>query len=153
MVGPLLKNTKGYLYILAAIYYFSKWAEAAVLKEVKKETVVNFIQINIIYRYRMPRYIITDNEKEFYNTTMNKLCAQFDFIFHLSNIVPILFIDFFFHFLDIFYFSISSLIILLHLIFIPDLILILLITIFFCFFILDNWNFCLLIFKSLPSLE
>ena len=131
MVGPLLKNTKGYLYILAAIYYFSKWVEAAVLKEVKKETVVNFIQTNIIYRYRMPRYIITDNEKEFYNTTMNKLCAQFDFIFHLSNIVPILFIDFFFHFLDIFYFSISSLIILLHLIFIPDLILILLITIFF----------------------
>ena len=131
MVGPLLKNTKGYLYILAAIYYFSKWVEAAVLKEVKKETVVNFIQTNIIYRYRMPRYIITDNEKEFYNTTMNKLCAQFDFIFHLSNIVPILFIDFFFHFLDIFFFSISSLIILLHLIFIPDLILILLITIFF----------------------
>ena len=138
MVGPLLKNTKGYLYILAAIYYFSKWVEAAVLKEVKKETVVNFIQTNIIYRYRMPRYIITDNEKEFYNTTMNKLCAQFDFIFHLSNIVPILFIDFFFHFLDIFYFSISSLIILLHLIFIPDLILILLITFFF-FWITGNF--------------
>jgi hypothetical protein len=138
VVGPLLKNTKGYLYILAAIYYFSKWAEAAVLKEVKKETVVNFIQINIIYRYRMPRHIITDNEKEFYNTTMNKLCAQFDFIFHLSNIVPILFIDFFFHFLDKFYFSISSLIILLHLIFIPDLILILLITIFF-FWITGNF--------------
>jgi hypothetical protein len=105
VVGPLLKNTKGYLYILAAIYYFSKWAEAAVLKEVKKETVVNFIQINIIYRYRMPRHIITDNEKEFYNTTMNKLCAQFDFIFHLSNIVPILFIDFFFIFLINFIFQ------------------------------------------------
>jgi hypothetical protein len=43
VVGPLLKSSGGHLYILAATDYFSKWAEAAALKEVKKETVVKFI--------------------------------------------------------------------------------------------------------------
>ena len=44
MVGPFPKSLKEHLYILAAIDYFSKWAEAVVLKEVKKETVVEFIK-------------------------------------------------------------------------------------------------------------
>ncbi|XP_075655208.1 uncharacterized protein LOC142625434 [Castanea sativa] len=41
--GPLPKSSGGHLYILAATDYFSKWAEAVPLREVKKETVVNFI--------------------------------------------------------------------------------------------------------------
>ena len=64
MVGPITpKSFAGHAYILVAIDYFSKWAEAMPLKEVKKENVVNFIRSNIIYRYGVPRYIITDNGK------------------------------------------------------------------------------------------
>ena len=69
----------GNSYILVATDYFSKWAEAAVFHEVKKETVVNFIKRNIIFRYGVPRYIITDNEKELYNKSMDKLCNDFGF--------------------------------------------------------------------------
>ena len=36
VVGPLPKSLKWHLYILAATDYFSKWAEAIALKEVKK---------------------------------------------------------------------------------------------------------------------
>ncbi|XP_049414734.1 uncharacterized protein LOC125877498 [Solanum stenotomum] len=43
-VGPLPKSSGGHLYILAATDYFSKWAEAVALKEVKKENVANFIR-------------------------------------------------------------------------------------------------------------
>ncbi|XP_070057293.1 uncharacterized protein [Nicotiana tomentosiformis] len=39
VVGPLPKSSGGHLYILAATYYFSKWAEVVALKEVKKENV------------------------------------------------------------------------------------------------------------------
>jgi hypothetical protein len=80
----IVEKLRGHLYILAAIDYFSKWAEAATLKEIKNDTIINFIWTNIIYRYEVPRYIITNNRKELYNTTINKLCAQFSFKQHNS---------------------------------------------------------------------
>ncbi|XP_071909806.1 uncharacterized protein [Coffea arabica] len=55
VVGPLPKSSGQHLYILAATDYFSKWAEAIPLKQVRKEDVVNFIRVNIIYRYGVPR--------------------------------------------------------------------------------------------------
>ena len=40
---------------------------------------VNFIRTHLIYRYGIPRFIITDNGKQFYNSLMDKLCEKFDF--------------------------------------------------------------------------
>ncbi|KAL0303460.1 UNVERIFIED_CONTAM: hypothetical protein Sradi_6214100 [Sesamum radiatum] len=83
--GPITpKSSAGHIYILAATDYFSKWAEAVPLKEVKKET-VDFIRVNIIFRYGVPRYIITDNGRPFYNKSMDKLCTQFGFKQHNSS--------------------------------------------------------------------
>uniref|UniRef100_A0A2N9J4N8 Uncharacterized protein n=1 Tax=Fagus sylvatica TaxID=28930 RepID=A0A2N9J4N8_FAGSY len=79
VVGPLPKSSAGHLYILAATDYFSKWAEVISLKEVKKENVVNFIRTHLIYRYGVPRYIMTDNGKPFYNSLMDQLCEKFGF--------------------------------------------------------------------------
>nr|XP_027068875.1 uncharacterized protein LOC113694208 [Coffea arabica] len=79
IVGPLPKSSGGHIFILAATDYFSKWAEAVPLREVKKENVVDFIRSHIIYRYGVPRYIITDNGKPFCNVAMNKLCEKFHF--------------------------------------------------------------------------
>lgn len=77
MVGPLLKSSKQHLYILAATDYFSKWAEVVPLKEVKKETMVQFIKNHVIYQYGIPRYIITDNGKPFKNSLMDQFCERF----------------------------------------------------------------------------
>ncbi|XP_060194995.1 uncharacterized protein LOC132624194 [Lycium barbarum] len=79
VVGPLPKSSGGHLYILAVTDYFSKWAEAVSLKEVKKENVANFIRVNIIYRFGIPRYILTDNGKPFDNKLMTKVCDLFGF--------------------------------------------------------------------------
>ncbi|KAL0419233.1 UNVERIFIED_CONTAM: hypothetical protein Sradi_1336800 [Sesamum radiatum] len=79
VVGPFTKSFGGHLYILAAIDYFSKWAEAVPLKEVKKENVADFIRTHIIYRHGVPRYIITDNGKPFCNSLIDKLCQKFVF--------------------------------------------------------------------------
>ncbi|KAL0427406.1 UNVERIFIED_CONTAM: hypothetical protein Slati_2915400 [Sesamum latifolium] len=50
VVGPITpKSSAGHICILAAIDYFSKWTEAVPLKEEKKETVVDFIRVNIIF--------------------------------------------------------------------------------------------------------
>jgi len=44
------KSSVGHSHILAAIDYFSEWAETIPLKEFKKENVVDFISAHIIYR-------------------------------------------------------------------------------------------------------
>ncbi|XP_070034839.1 uncharacterized protein [Nicotiana tomentosiformis] len=66
VVGLLPKSSSGHLYIMAATDYFSKWAEAVALKEVKKEN-------------------ITNNGKTFDNRLMNKICDLFGFKQHNSS--------------------------------------------------------------------
>ncbi|KAL0392816.1 UNVERIFIED_CONTAM: hypothetical protein Sradi_2504400 [Sesamum radiatum] len=86
VVGLIIpKSSAGHIYILAATDYFLKWAKAVPLKEVKKEIIVDFIYVNIVFRYGIPRYIITDNRRPFYNKSMDKLCGQFDFKQHNSS--------------------------------------------------------------------
>ncbi|XP_056685850.1 uncharacterized protein [Spinacia oleracea] len=82
-VGPITpKSSAGQAYIFAATDYFSKWAEAVPLREVKKENVVDFIRTHIIYRYDIPQRIITDNGKPFFNALMTSLCEKFKFTQH-----------------------------------------------------------------------
>jgi len=84
--GPLAPNSSAsYLCIFAATDYFSKWAEASTLKEVKKENVVDFIQMHIIYRYGVSRYIFTNNGKPFFNKLITSLCEKFKFTEHKSS--------------------------------------------------------------------
>ncbi|KAM1151574.1 hypothetical protein EV1_033957 [Malus domestica] len=86
VVGPIApKSSAGEAYILAAKDYFSKWAKAIPLKEVKKATVVRFIKEHIIHRYGVPRYIITDNGKQFSNRLVDKLCEKYKFKQHKSS--------------------------------------------------------------------
>ena len=86
VIGPISpKSSCGHAYILAATDYFSKWAEVVALKEVKKETIVEFIRCNLIFRYGVPHYIITDNGRPFYNKLMDRLCTQFGFKQHNSS--------------------------------------------------------------------
>ncbi|XP_058106893.1 uncharacterized protein LOC131250624 [Magnolia sinica] len=61
----------------AATDYFSKWTEAIALRNVKDKDVVNFIRHVIIYRYSIPKRIITDNGTPFKNRGMEKLCQNF----------------------------------------------------------------------------
>ncbi|CAM8989514.1 unnamed protein product [Rhodiola kirilowii] len=80
VVGPINpKASNGHTYIFAATDYFSKWAEAVTLREVKKENVVDFITKHIIYRHGVPQRIVTDNGKQFSNKLMTNLCEKFKF--------------------------------------------------------------------------
>ncbi|PIN16517.1 hypothetical protein CDL12_10835 [Handroanthus impetiginosus] len=86
IVGSMTKSSVGRLYILAATDYFSKWAETISLKEVKKENVADFIRLNIIYRYRVPRYISTNNGKPFCNSaTPYALVYSVEVVVHLEQ--------------------------------------------------------------------
>jgi len=55
-IRPITPPTsKGHQFILAITDYFSKWAEAIPLKEVKTSDVVKFIKHHVLYRFDVAR--------------------------------------------------------------------------------------------------
>jgi len=55
MVGPIsLPSSKGHWFILTITDYFSKWAEAIPLREVKASDLIKFIKHHVIYRFGVP---------------------------------------------------------------------------------------------------
>jgi len=55
IIKPISPPTsKGHQFILAITDYFSKWAEAIPLKEVKTSNVIKFIKHYVIYSFNIP---------------------------------------------------------------------------------------------------
>ncbi|XP_076920849.1 uncharacterized protein LOC143582091 [Bidens hawaiensis] len=57
-IGPVL-NSCGYLYILVAVDYVSKWVEAVAIRINDHSVVCKFVQANIFSRFGFPRQHLT----------------------------------------------------------------------------------------------
>ena len=78
VVGPISpSSTRGHRFILAITDYFSKWAEAMLLVEVKTSNVVNFIKHHVIHRFGVPRRIIHDNGPQFISQVFYRFCDKY----------------------------------------------------------------------------
>jgi hypothetical protein len=75
----------GHHFILAATDYFSKWAEAIPLREVKSDNVINFLERHIIYRFEAPRRITSDNAKAFKSNKMQRFIAKYNITWNYST--------------------------------------------------------------------
>jgi hypothetical protein len=64
IVRPLLQTTNGNKYVLVAIDHCSKWFEARPIKEHDAYITTKFLEDEIIYRYGVPKYILTNNGNE-----------------------------------------------------------------------------------------
>jgi hypothetical protein len=62
--GPLPKITNGNKYVFVVIDHYSKWCEARPIKEHDAYNVVEFLKDEVICRYGVPKYILTDNGSE-----------------------------------------------------------------------------------------
>ena len=67
----------GNQYILLAVDYVSKWVEAISCLMNDANTVVGFIQRNILSRFGAPRTIISDEESHFANKLFSKLMSRY----------------------------------------------------------------------------
>ncbi|CAM8877464.1 unnamed protein product [Rhodiola kirilowii] len=67
----------GYLYILVAVDYVSKWVEAKSTRCDDAKNVVDFLRTNIFCRYGVPKAIISDQETHFCNRMMAATMKQY----------------------------------------------------------------------------
>ncbi|KAI0494874.1 hypothetical protein KFK09_025020 [Dendrobium nobile] len=87
VVGPIdPPSSKGHRFILAATDYFSKWAEAIPLKEVKSEDVMRFFRDHVVYRFGVPRRIISDNGPSFRSTKIARFARRHNINWRYSSI-------------------------------------------------------------------
>ena len=71
-MGPF-PNFYEYLYILVAIDYISKWVEAIDCKTDDYRVMIQFLKENVFTRFGIPRAIISDGGKHFYNRFFEQL--------------------------------------------------------------------------------
>ena len=64
MVLPLKKGLGGFTHLLMVVDKFTKWIEAKPITNIRSEEVVKFFH-DIIYRFGVPNYIITDHGTNF----------------------------------------------------------------------------------------
>jgi hypothetical protein len=75
-MGPF-PTSFGYLYILVAVDYMSKWVEAAACKTNDHKVVLQFLKDTIFARFGTPRAIISDCGKHFYNRVFEQLMKKY----------------------------------------------------------------------------
>ena len=62
--------------LLVAPDYFSKWIEADTFASIKDRDVTRFIWKNIVYRFGIPRSIVSDNGPQFDNRVYRDFCQE-----------------------------------------------------------------------------
>ncbi|CAN6484019.1 unnamed protein product [Victoria cruziana] len=67
----------GYLYILVAVDYVSKWVEAVATRTNDHKVVLKFIKHNIFSRFGVPRVMISDGGKHFRNVQVGSLLRKY----------------------------------------------------------------------------
>jgi len=72
-----LPSSKGHRFILVITDYFSKWADAIPLREVKSSDVIQFVKHHVIYRFDVPRRIVHDNGPQFVSQAFQRFCTKF----------------------------------------------------------------------------
>ena len=74
IVGPLPQGKDQVKFLLVAIDYFTKWVEAEALATIMEVEIQIFVWKNIIYRFRIPLTIISDNGRQFDSQAFRDFC-------------------------------------------------------------------------------
>jgi hypothetical protein len=76
IVGPLRKAPGGYTHLLVTIDKFSKWVKVRPITNLRAEQAVTFFT-DIIYRFGVPNFIITDNGSQFTGRKFLEFCDKY----------------------------------------------------------------------------
>ena len=76
ILGPLPIGKGQCKFIIVAVDYFTKWAEAEPLATITEQKIRNFVWQAIICRFGIPRALVSNNGKQFDNAKFRDFCAE-----------------------------------------------------------------------------
>ena len=78
IIGPFLWSMGNRRLILVAENYFTKWAEAEALANVRDVDVRKFVWKNVVTRFRVPESLVSHNGLQFDSKAFRKFCNDLD---------------------------------------------------------------------------
>ena len=72
-------------FLVVGINYFTKWVKAELLAKITQQNVKNFVWKNIVFRFGVPRVLISDNGRQFDNTLFLDFYEHFGIKNHYSS--------------------------------------------------------------------
>ena len=85
IVGPLPLGKRQVKFLLMAIDYFTKWVKAEPLAVITEGKIQTFVWKNIVYRFGIPRMIISDNGCQSDNRKFWEFCTELGMQNHYSS--------------------------------------------------------------------
>ena len=67
IMGPFPTVVRKLKFLVVGIDYFTKWVEVEALATITEKNIRSFVWKNIIYKYGIPRVLVSDNGKQFDN--------------------------------------------------------------------------------------
>ncbi|CAN6725376.1 unnamed protein product [Malus baccata var. baccata] len=83
-MGPF-PSSHGFVYILLAVDYVSKWVEARATCTNDSKVVADFVKTNIFARFGMPRVLISDGGSHFCNRTIEALLKKYGVTYKVAT--------------------------------------------------------------------
>jgi ribonuclease HI len=76
IVGPMPPGKGGKKFLLVAVDYFTKWAEAEAFTTITTANVKKFLWSSVVCRFGIPHAFVTNNGKQFDCEPFRKWCAE-----------------------------------------------------------------------------
>ena len=78
IVGKMPTAPGGFVFLITATDYFTKWVEAEPLVHIEESDVIRFLWKNVISRFGVPYAIVTDNGSQFVGSRVLDFYDQFN---------------------------------------------------------------------------
>jgi hypothetical protein len=77
-IGPIQPpSSKGHLFMLVSMYYFTKWTEVVPLKNMTHKEVIEFITEHIIHRFGIPQTFTTEQGTSFVSSQVREFIESY----------------------------------------------------------------------------
>ena len=84
-MGPFPTTVRQLKFLVVGIDYFTKWVKAKALATIMEKNIWSFVWKNIIYKYGIPRVLVSDNGKQLDNHAFRDFCSELGTKNHYSS--------------------------------------------------------------------
>ena len=85
IMGPFPTVLRQLKFLVVGINYFTEWVEAELLATITEKSICSFVRRNMIYRYGIPRVLVSNNGKQFDNNAFKDFCSELGIKNHYSS--------------------------------------------------------------------